>query len=40
MNYSGVLVQLAEGEGKSALTELASNSGGAGADDGYQGLLL
>ena len=36
----GVLVQLAEGEAKSALTELALKSGGVGADDGYQGLLL
>ena len=36
----GVLVQLTEGEAKSALTELASNNGGAGEDDGYQGLLL
>ncbi len=30
----GVLVSLTEGEAKSALTELASNNGGAGADDG------
>ena len=36
----GVLVQLTEGEAKSALTELAVNGGGVGADDGYQGLLL
>ena len=36
----GVLVQLTESEAKSALTELALNGGGVGADDGYQGLLL
>ena len=36
----GVLVQLTEGEAKSASTELALNGGGVGADDGYQGLLL
>ncbi len=36
----GVLVALTDGEAKSALTELATQSGAVGADDGYQGLLL